>query len=280
MFADDTVIYTTTKEIKQAQKEMNNYLQKIYNYVKCWKLKINEQKTEQISIIGHYKDLSRSTRKQAKNIELEINKIKIKKCDKVKYLGIIISSNFKFIEHVKHITTKLNTTKVTLRKLFNNKYLNQNVKKLMYKQLIRPIILYACSCWMQISSNQIEKLRRIERWYLRKITGLYKNNTAQRFINSATLYKTAQIERLDHEMIKRNLKFIEKIRNNDNEHIKSIINFDENYINTNKYKPINYYHHLNEKKLLVENDKILIFNKSERDRNKLVYVTSQINFNF
>lgn len=43
---------------------------------------------------------------------------------------------------------------------------------LMYKQLIRPLMLYACPAWMQISSNQMERLRRMERWkvyeYLQK----------------------------------------------------------------------------------------------------------------
>lgn len=66
MFADGTIIYTTTDRIKETQKDMNNYLQKIYNYVLCWKLKSNAQKTEQISIVGQQKDLSRGTRKQAK----------------------------------------------------------------------------------------------------------------------------------------------------------------------------------------------------------------------
>lgn len=64
MFADDTVIYTTTDKIKQAQKDKNNYLQKIYNYVLFRKLKLNTQ----ISIIGQQKDLSRGTRKQAKKL--------------------------------------------------------------------------------------------------------------------------------------------------------------------------------------------------------------------
>lgn len=44
MFADDTIIFTVTDRIKQAQKDMNEYLTKIANYVKCWKLKLNEQK--------------------------------------------------------------------------------------------------------------------------------------------------------------------------------------------------------------------------------------------
>ena len=145
----------------------------------------------------------------------------------------------------------------------------------MYKQLVRPIILYACSCWMQISSNQMEKLRKIERWFLRKITGLYKEKTTKKYINSKILYEESQINRLDHTMIKNNLKFINKINSNNNEHIKNITNFDENYINTNKYKPLNYYHHLHEKKILFQDKKLLIFNRGQRDTNKILYVTNQ-----
>lgn len=128
MFADDTIIYSITSNIKQTKKDMNSYLQKISNYVKCWKLKLNAQKTELISIVGHYKDISRSTRKKALNIELEIDKTKIKKCTNVKYLGIIISSNFKFNEHVKYIKGKVNAAKSQLLTAFNSKYLNCKVK--------------------------------------------------------------------------------------------------------------------------------------------------------
>lgn len=60
MFADDTVIYTVTDRIKQAQKDINAYLTKIANYVKCWKLKLNEKKTEMIPIVGSYKDTKKS----------------------------------------------------------------------------------------------------------------------------------------------------------------------------------------------------------------------------
>lgn len=65
MFADDTIVYSTTEKIKQAKTDLNNYLQKIANYVNCWKLKLNESKTESISIVGHHTDLKKSVRKNA-----------------------------------------------------------------------------------------------------------------------------------------------------------------------------------------------------------------------
>lgn len=278
MFADDTLIYTITNKIKQAKKDLNQYLQKISNYVKCWKLKLNAQKTELISIVGECKDLSRSTRKQAQKIELQIDNTNIKKCTKVKYLGIVISSNFKFIEHINHIIIKVNSAKAQLKNAFNHKYLNKNVKILLYKQIVRPLMLYACACWLQISSHQMERLRKTERWFLRKITGLNRNNMTNKYINSKQLYDETGINRIDQELIKHNIKTIQKMKQNENEHINNTVNYDEQYINTNKYKPINYYHHLSEKKYLSQDNKLLIFNKGLRNNSKTLYVTTQNEF--
>lgn len=277
MFADDTIIYTFTDKIKQAQKDLNQYLEKVSNYVKCWKLKLNAQKTEQISIVGNYKNLSRSTRKQAQNITLKIENTTIKKVKIVKYLGIIISSNFKQIEHINHILKKVNMAKAQLKTAFNNKYLIRRVKTLMYTQLIRPIILYACTCWMQTSSHQMERIRKTERWFLRKITGLYKDNRTKKYINSEILYNESNINRIDQKLIRNNLKTINKINNNEHDHIRNITNFSEDYINTNEYKPLSYYHNLHTKKRLINDKKLLIYNRGMKNPNKLLYVQNQNN---
>lgn len=275
MFADDTAIYSTTNNIKQLKKDLNTYLQKVSNYIKCWKLKLNIKKTELIAIVGQCKDTNRSTRKNAQNIELTLDGTIIKTSKKVKYLGIILSSNLRFIDHIKHITYKVNAVKAQLKTAFNSKYLHTKVKSLMYKQLIRPIITYACTCWMQISSHQMEKLRIIERWYLRKITGLYKNKLTHKFINSKTLYEISKIDRIDQIMVNNNLKLINKINTNSNENIRNIANYDENNINAIKYKPIGYINYLNTKKRLTQDNKLLLFNTGYRDPNKFLYVTNQ-----
>lgn len=275
MFADDTIIFTVTDKIKKAQKEMNEYLNKIANYVKCWKLKLNEKKTELISVVGHHKDLSKATRKNALNIKLEINGTEIHSCKKVKYLGIVISRNFKFIDHVSHMLQKVNIAKSLLRKAFNDKFIKKDVKLLMYKQLIRPIIVYASACWMQISSHQMERIRKTERWFLRKATGIYKNKTTHKYINSKTLYENANINRIDRKLIETNVKFIEKTKMNENNFIRQIADFHENYTNTNKYKPLSIFWHLNQNNQLFKEKKLLYFNKGFRNPNKLVYVTNQ-----
>lgn len=280
MFADDTIVYATTDKIKQAQSDLNLYLLIIANYVLCWKLKLNGLKTESIAIVGQYKDLTKSVRKNALKVELSINNTKIKKCDKVKYLGLIISSNFKSINHINYVIDKVNSAKAQLKTVFENKYLQSNVKLLLYKQLIRPIILYACICWMLTSSHQMEKLRILERWFLRKITNLYKNPNTNKFINSKILYEATKIDRIDRKMVENNIKFIKKTKLNDEQFSAQITNYDANYINNSKYKPLNYIDYLNNLGLLYENKKLLIFNKGSLNPNALVYVVNQNEINF
>lgn len=62
---------------------------------------------------------------------------------------------------------------------------------------------------------------------------------------------------------------------NENEFISEIANFDENYIRSNKYRPLNFFSHLNEKNELYQDNKLLIYNKGARDPHKLLYVTNQ-----
>lgn len=241
-------------------------------------MKLNEKKTELISIGGHHKDLNKTVSKNALNIELRINDTSIKNYKKVKYLGVVISSNFKFIDHVKHVLHKVNIAKSLLEKAFRDKFLKTEVKLLLYKQQIRPIIIYASTIWMQISSHQMELIRKIERSILRKATGIYKSRLTKKFVNSKILYETAKTNRIDRKMIENNLKFIEKIENHENRSISEMVDFSEDYFENNKYKPISIYRHLNRNNQLYVNDRLLIFNMGTRNPQRQLYVTNQNEF--
>lgn len=107
LFADDIIIYTTTKNIQLATLAMNNYLNEIYKFLTKWKLKMNVTKCESISFVGHFKDLNPKIRKEAIATKFQINSQTINKVKNVKYLGLVLSSNFQFVEHVKHVIKKL-----------------------------------------------------------------------------------------------------------------------------------------------------------------------------
>lgn len=278
LFADDIVMYTTTKNVDFARLAMNKYLKDIYEFLTKWKLKMNINKCESISFVGHYKDMSAKIRKQALDCKFTLNGTHITKSKQVKYLGVVLSQNFQFANHVKHILNKVNAAHSMLFNLFKNHFVNKSVKIIMYKQLIRPLIMYASPCWLIInlvSSYQMEQLRKKERFFLRKCCNIYKNFITKKYINSQKLYNEARINRIDRELVKSNIKFVEKSRAHSKQVVRDL--FNENALNQEeiKYKPIDYFNKLRSQNKLHENEMLLIFNKKRYKPNENVYVQAQ-----
>lgn len=239
---------------------------------------MNVSKCESISIVGHYKDLSKKIRKQALEAKFKIDRAIINKVEQVKYLGVVLSQNFQFISHVKHILKKVNAAQAMLYRIFSNKYISKAVKIIMYKQLIRPLITYASPCWLiknVISSYQIELLRKKERHFLRKCCNIFKNNDNTKYINSELLYREARINRLDREIVKNNLNFVNKSKIHVKQMIRDTVSTNVEDLENLKYKPIDYYNILQNHNRLHENNLFLIFNKKKYKPNENIYVEAQ-----
>ena len=65
--------------------------------------------------------------------------------DNIKYLGVTITNDLKWNTHISNICTKANRTLGFLRRtLFS---CPQNVEKVAYKGMVRPILAYGGSVW-------------------------------------------------------------------------------------------------------------------------------------
>lgn len=99
---------------------------------------------------------------------------------------------------------------------------------------------------------------------------MFKDPTTNKFYSSQTLYELAKINRIDREIVKKNIKFIIKSSENHN-----ILHHSNEYFDKHKYKPLDYYNNCQIRNKLYTNGNLLIFNKSRRNENRTVYVTSQ-----
>lgn len=121
----------------------------------------------------------------------------------------------------------------------------------------------------------MEQIRRLERKILRKCCDLYRKSN-KRYINSTTLYKSAKINRIDREIVKRNMKFVYNAIMHEKEIVKQICQERNlNEIENLKYKPINYYNVLNANKKLYSNKLLLLFNRKKRKPNEMIYTIEQ-----
>lgn len=266
LFADDIIMYVTTKNIQFARLAMNNYLKNIYEYLTKWKLKMNINKCESISFVGHYRDLSKKVRKEALDCKFTLNGTNLIKSKEVKYLGVFLSQNFQFVRHVKHILKKVSAAHSMLYNIFKNKFITKTVKIIMYKQLIRPLITYASPCWLMInlvSSYQVEQIRKKERFFLRKCCNIYRNLTTKKYMNSKILYKEANINRIDRELVKNNIKFVKKSETHNKQIVREMFNENDQNQDNIKYKTINYFKILQDQNKLHKNHMLLVFNEKK-----------------
>lgn len=111
-----------------------------------------------------------------------------------------------------------------LKNVLTSKVVNSNVKKCLYKTVIRPILSYAFSCWWTTSAHQIERIRVFERRILRNLhpTRGRKRLGHYEFISNQKLYDETQAGRFDRAAYFFALKFLRQASTTDNELLKEI----------------------------------------------------------
>ena len=103
MFADDTAMYISCKNVTELNRVLNNDLCNISNWLARNKLSLNVAKTELI-IIGSKQRLSQINEGE---LYVHINETKLKRVTTCKHLGFIIDENLSWNEHVNQIVKKL-----------------------------------------------------------------------------------------------------------------------------------------------------------------------------
>ena len=91
--------------------------------------------------------------------------------DSAKYLGINISEDLVWNNHIQEITGKANRTLGFVKR--NVKTRNEAVKELAYKTLVRPQVEYASSVWSPHTDKNIKKIEMIQRRAARWVKNNY-----------------------------------------------------------------------------------------------------------
>jgi 5'(3')-deoxyribonucleotidase len=107
-FADDLLIAVKAATVAEVENFTNMEMNKITKWSKENKLHFNDQKSKVMLISRR--------RKLRKVIYVYLNNNHLEHMDKIKYLGIILDSKFKFNEHMKYITDRCTKLINTLSK--------------------------------------------------------------------------------------------------------------------------------------------------------------------
>ena len=151
LFADDCVLYrpiTNDIDIEHLQTDLNtltqwqNTWQMHFNADKCFVLKISHAKTTSL----HQYTLGQSVLKELKSHS---------------YLGVNISHDLKWVDHINSTISKANRVLGVIRRNFHS--CPTELKATAYKSLVRPHLEYSGTVWDPYTDVLIQKLEAVQR---------------------------------------------------------------------------------------------------------------------
>ena len=151
IFADDTAVITSSWNTNTVLQRIQKH-EFLGAYFDKWKRKINATKTELIVF---------SSDKQTQTVNLFENQIQT--APTRKYLGVHLDQKLKFGSHLTKTKNKAQGAMHKLFLLLFSDNINVKNKLLIYKVIIRPIMLYACPIWGGVAAKcHIDKLQRVQ----------------------------------------------------------------------------------------------------------------------
>ena len=161
LFADDTNIYFSSKNLDAIQQTLNNELQAVSDWMNCNRLALNIKKTN--FILFHSKQ-----HKPYQPFNIKINDINIEQVFSLKYLGIIFDSNLTWKSHINNLCLKLSKTVGILSKV--RYFVNIDILVMLYYSLIYPFLIYGVQIWGLTYPTYLKPISIIQKKTVRIIT--------------------------------------------------------------------------------------------------------------
>ena len=155
-FADDTKVWRGIND-DVSKIQLQNDLNTIYNWAVQNNMKFNDKKFQAIRFFITL-ELGSYTNSEGANISFFNN---------IRDLGITISQDLSFNEHISIITAKGKQMAGWVLRVFVSR--SPFLMKTLLKQLVLPRIEYCCVIWSPHSQDLIQQLESVQRYFTKKI---------------------------------------------------------------------------------------------------------------
>ncbi len=199
LFADDTSIFLSGKDLKSMESTLNTELDNISNWLKANKLSLNIKKSNILVFRNR-------VTKQTETMDVKIDGNSIDEKTYAKYLGLLIDNKLTFKNHIDYVHTKLKKGNAILARL---RYFvpKENVRNVYYAH-IESHLNYGSLVWGSAANYHVEKIVRSQKKSI-KIMNFVK---AREHIDLP--FKNNKILPFDQLRALSMCKFIWKMKNN------------------------------------------------------------------
>ena len=143
LFADDTTILYSSSDIVSKIPVINRKLSEVSNWFKANKLSVNATKTNYM-IMGT-QHMTSMEDQSVSNVDIILDKTKLKRVDKTKFLGVTIDENLSWKNHIDGITKIISRNIGMINKL--KFIIPERILHTLYCTLVLPYINYGILIW-------------------------------------------------------------------------------------------------------------------------------------
>lgn len=192
-FADDTLVKSNSGNAGFAMFKAGRMFAEIKKDLEHWGIEVNAGKTQ--SMICRPKGKRRGRTKRFGNGTLTLGEVSIRPSKHLKYLGVTFSKNLSFDKHTREMCKKGKRAIGASRRLLESIIVKHEIKKLIYRTMIRPCATYAASVWAT-ERKQVDRLLRMERWAFRYALNMNRREN-KKFFRNEDVYEAMNMERID-----------------------------------------------------------------------------------
>ena len=171
IFADDTNLVLSAKDLRQLSMLLNLELEVVSTWFKVNKLTVNIEKTN-FTVFG--------TTEYVSDISVLIDKCKISKANEVKILGINIDNKLSWKNQIKHVENKV-AKGIGIMYQMKSK-LNNDALKILYLTMVFPYLNYCAEVWGNTYPTKLNHLEVLQKRCIRLLSNLkFRDHTSKHF---------------------------------------------------------------------------------------------------
>ena len=198
LFADDTNVFVSDKNINELVVVLNRELSKLVTWLQVNKLSLNVKK-------AHY--MVFSPPKVNQDISpITMNGEKINRVSSTRFLGVVIDDKLKWNEHILFVKQKVSKGLGIICKA--KKKFSKETLRTLYYSFIYPYLMYGIVVWGSANHNVMQPLMKIHKRCIRVITlSSWKAHTAE-------LFRSTRVLQIDKVFIYSVMLFMYKFHKN------------------------------------------------------------------
>lgn len=196
LFADDTLIYLHGKNIDVMRNEMNEDLERLNQWLKLNKLKLNVSKTK-VMVLGNA-----SMKSPVNAIIMDGEVLGIER--EFKYLGVMLDEKLSFKANVDYVCKKVAKKVGLLTRLARNLTINARIS--IYKSVIAPHFDYCASLLYLSNASSFDRMQKLQNRAMRAILRCRKLTPIREMLEALDLLSVKQ------RVTETTMKFIYKLK--------------------------------------------------------------------